>query len=121
MKKIRNLVLFAVMVSLGSLFLISCGTSKDGGSPYSVLGALGVMEEGSEITLDSEITIVKNGSIDFSNFPMIITGEVVSTATATLTNDTIGTSEAIPFSITDGAYIVPSSFLICISRQLLPK
>ena len=110
MKKIRNLVLFAVMVSLGSLFLISCGTSKDGGSPYSVLGALGVMEEGSEITLDSEITIVKNGKIDFSNIDMPITGEVVSTATVTLTNDTAGTSEVAPFSLADGSYVVPTTF-----------
>jgi hypothetical protein len=113
MKKIRNLVLFAVMVSLGSLFLISCGTGgDDGGSPYSVLGVLSTAPE------YSWITIVKNGSIDFSNFLMPITGEVVSTATVTLTNDTIGTSEVMPFSISDGGYGVPSSFPINVGDQL---
>ncbi len=105
MKRIRDLILFAVIVSLGGLFLVSCGTSGGGGgSPYSVLGGLSLSNEG------SGIEIVKNGKVDISDFDMPITGEVVSTAIVTLTNDTTGTSEVMPFLTSENAYVVPSSF-----------
>ncbi len=110
MKRIRDLVLFAVIVSLGSLFLFSCGTGGGGGggSAYSVLGVL----SGIQSSLYRRIAICKDGSVDLTNHFMPITGEVVSTATVTVTNDTIGTSEAASFSLAYNAYIVPNSFLM---------
>jgi hypothetical protein len=109
MKKIRNLVLFAVMVSLGSLFLISCGTGGDGGgSPYSVLGIM--TTDTTSIGLRA-IWIVKNGKIDFSNYDQPITGESwVTDATVTISNETLGTSEVVPFDY--GGYFVSPTFPI---------
>ena len=112
MKKIRNLVLFAVVVSLGSLFLISCGTGGDGGgSPYSVLGVMSTDTTGLGLRA---IWIVKNGKVDFSNYDQPITGESwVTDATVTISNETLGTSEVVPFTTYYGAgYFVSPTFPI---------
>ena len=113
MKRIRDLVLFAIVISLGGLFLVSCGTSGGGGgTSYSVLGELNFMRM---------IAIVKNGSIDLSNFQMPITGEVVSTATVTVSNETTGSSVVLSFSSTYHWYSVPTAFVMNYGDQISVK
>lgn len=95
----KKWLLGSALLFVGVIFLVSCSTTGGGGGGIFVIGSFSW----------PQFALFRDGSINFSNPVSSITGEAISGATVTVSNETTGASATLTYR-GNGGYSVSNIF-----------